>query len=57
MENKYIIYHIPGKKIGVTKDLYNRVTVQQGYEPGEYEVLDSSEDKCYGTNYYVSVPC
>jgi len=47
MENKYIIYHIPGKKIGVTKDLYNRVTVQQGYEPGEYEVLDSSDDILY----------
>ena len=40
----YYIYHIPGKKIGVTCDLNNRVTVQQGYEPGEYEVLESSED-------------
>ena len=41
---KYYLYHIPGKKIGVTCDLNNRVTVQQGYEPGEYEVLESSED-------------
>ena len=40
----YYIYHIPGKKIGVTCDLNNRVTVQQGYEPGEYEILESSED-------------
>ena len=40
----YYIYHIPGKKIGVTCDLKNRVTVQQGYEPGEYEILESSED-------------
>ena len=43
----YFIYHIPGKKIGVTCDLNNRVTVQQGYEPGEYEVLETSEDIDY----------
>tara|TARA_R110000824_G_scaffold197116_1_gene380492 strand:- start:133 stop:1098 length:966 start_codon:yes stop_codon:yes gene_type:complete len=35
----YYIYHIPGKKIGVTRDLEERVTKQQGYEPGEYEIL------------------
>jgi len=40
----YYLYHIPGKKIGVTCDLNNRVTVQQGYEPDEYEILESSED-------------
>ena len=40
----YYLYHIPGKKIGVTCDLNNRVTVQQGYEPDEYEVLESSQD-------------
>ena len=40
----YYIYHIPGKKIGVTCDLNNRVTVQQGYSPDEYEILESSED-------------
>ena len=40
----YYIYHIPGKKIGMTCDLYNRVTEQQGYEPHEYEVLTESED-------------
>ena len=43
----YYLYHIPGKKIGVTCDLNNRVTVQQGYEPGEYEVLESSKDIDY----------
>ncbi len=43
----YHIYHIPGKKIGVTCDLNNRVTVQQGYNPDEYEVLESSEDVDY----------
>tara|TARA_B110001454_G_scaffold171678_1_gene162557 strand:+ start:134 stop:1066 length:933 start_codon:yes stop_codon:yes gene_type:complete len=40
----YYIYHIPGKKIGLTCDLHNRVTQQQGYEPHEYEVLTESED-------------
>ena len=45
--NKYVIYHIPGKKIGVTNDLYNRVECQQGYEVGEYEVLESSDDIDY----------
>ena len=40
----YYLYHIPGKKIGVTRDLNDRVTKQQGYAPGEYEVLFSTED-------------
>tara|TARA_R100000655_G_scaffold2406_2_gene9492 strand:+ start:930 stop:1745 length:816 start_codon:yes stop_codon:yes gene_type:complete len=47
IEGKYIIYHIPGKKIGVTNDLYNRVELQQGYEVGEYEILESSDDIDY----------
>ena len=47
IDNKYVIYHIPGKKIGVTNDLYNRVEQQQGYEVGEYEVLESSDDINY----------
>ena len=40
----YYIYHIPGKKIGVTRDLNKRVTEQQGYEPHEYEVLEETDD-------------
>jgi len=40
----YNIYHIPGKKIGVTRNLNKRVTEQQGYAPGEYEVLFTSDD-------------
>jgi len=40
----YYLYHIPGKKIGVTCDLNNRVTKQQGYAPDEYEILEHSED-------------
>ena len=40
----YYIYHIPGKKIGVTRDLNKRVTEQQGYESHEYEILEETED-------------
>jgi len=40
----FYIYHIPGKKIGVTRNLNKRVTEQQGYAPGEYEVLFTSDD-------------
>ena len=47
MSKEYILYHIPGRKIGCTTDLYNRVTEQQGYEPGEYEVLEKSNDIDY----------
>ena len=40
----YSIYHIPGKKVGVTRDLNKRVTQQQGYTPDEYEVLFTGDD-------------
>ena len=43
----YTIYHIPGKKIGVTRNINKRVTEQQGYAPDEYEVLLTSEDINY----------
>jgi len=43
----YYLYHIPGKKIGVTRDLNSRVTEQQGYSPDEYEVLEQSTDIDY----------
>ena len=43
----YYLYHIPGKKIGVTRNLNNRVTLIQGYKKNEYEVLDQSEDIDY----------
>jgi len=46
----YYLYHIPGKKIGVTRDLNKRVTQVQGYKPGEYEVLESSTDIDYISN-------
>ena len=56
----YYLYHIPGKKVGVTTNLENRVHKQQGYYPGEYEIIEQSDDiefisegerimqKCYG---------
>ena len=43
----YYLYHIPGKKIGVTRNLNTRVTLMQGYKEGEYEVLEQSEDIDY----------
>lgn len=46
----YYLYHIFGKKIGVTCNLKDRLTRQQGYNRGEYEVLDSSEDIDYISN-------
>ena len=49
MENKtiYYLYHIPGKKVGVTRDLEERVTRQQGYCEGEYQVLEKSDNIDY----------
>ena len=43
----YYIYHIPGKKIGVTRDLKKRVEEQQGYEEGEYHILMKSDNIDY----------
>ena len=43
----YYIYHIPGKKIGVTRDLKNRVEKQQGYGPDEYNILMKSDNIDY----------
>ena len=43
----YYLYHIPGKKIGVTRDLISRVVDQQGYDLDEVEVLEQSTDINY----------
>jgi len=40
----YYLYHIPGKKIGVTRDLKERVERQQGYNEDEYTILMESND-------------
>ena len=43
----YYIYHIPGKKIGVTRDLKYRVEEQQGYSPDEYDIVMKSDNISY----------
>ena len=43
----YCIYHIPGKKIGVSKDPKYRVEKRQGYDEGDYEILEMSDDIDY----------
>lgn len=40
---KYYIYHIPGKKIGVTTKPIERVEKQQGYKDNEYEILFTTD--------------
>jgi len=53
-ENKqktFYIYHIFGKKIGVTTNLKSRVEDQQGYGPGEYEVLAIRTDISEAAKY------
>ena len=40
----YYLYHIPGKKIGITKDLKKRVEEQQGYYEGEYDIILQTDD-------------
>tara|TARA_R100000900_G_scaffold125134_1_gene99703 strand:- start:16 stop:864 length:849 start_codon:yes stop_codon:yes gene_type:complete len=40
----YYLYHIPGKKIGITTNLKKRVEEQQGYSEGEYDIILSTED-------------
>jgi NTP pyrophosphatase (non-canonical NTP hydrolase) len=40
----YYLYHIPGKKIGITTNLKNRVEDQQGYEEDEYDVIMKTDD-------------
>ena len=46
-EMTYYLYHIPGKKIGVTRNLISRVVDQQGYDLDEVEVLEQSTDIDY----------
>jgi len=41
---KYKVYHILGKKIGCTKNIKKRVEKEQGYKPGEYEILFETDD-------------
>tara|TARA_R100000951_G_scaffold104230_1_gene97301 strand:- start:376 stop:1242 length:867 start_codon:yes stop_codon:yes gene_type:complete len=41
---KYKVYHILGKKIGCTKNIKKRVEQEQGYKPGEYEILFETDN-------------
>ena len=43
-ETTYYIYHIPGKKIGVTTCPETRVEKVQGYQKGEYNILHTTND-------------
>ena len=43
----YYLYHIPGKKIGVTRDLKYRVEEQQGYNTDENDVVKKSDNINY----------
>ena len=43
-KGKYKVYHILGKKIGCTKNIKKRVEQEQGYKPGEYEILFETDD-------------
>lgn len=43
----YYIYHVFGKKIGVTRNPTERITIKQGYDKGEFEILEISADLNY----------
>ena len=50
----YYLYHIPGKKVGVTRDLQKRVIEQQGYDYHEFEILLESEDIDFISNMEIA---
>ena len=50
----YYLYHIPGKKVGVTTNLEERVHKQQGYYPGEYEIICHSK---FSLSLYICKLC
>ena len=51
----YYLYHIPGKKIGVTRDLKERVENQQGYNEDEYVILAESKDITFISNLEINM--
>ena len=50
----YYLYHIPGKKVGITRDLKKRVIKQQGYDYHEFEVLLESDDIDFISNMEIA---
>ena len=51
----YYLYHVPGKKIGVTCNLKHRVEEQQGYHFSEYEVLLQTDDIDFVSNMEIAL--
>jgi len=51
----YYLYHIPGKKIGVTNDVESRVINQQGYGWDEFEILAMDDDISYISDLELSM--
>jgi len=43
-KGKYKVYHILGKKIGCTTNIQKRVVEEQGFKPGEYDILFETDD-------------
>ena len=37
-DKRYYIYHVPGKKIGMTSNINKRVVEEQGYADSEFEI-------------------
>lgn len=50
-DKRYYIYHVFGKKIGMTTNIQRRVIDEQGYSTSEFEVLLSSPDMEIASNY------
>jgi NTP pyrophosphatase (non-canonical NTP hydrolase) len=51
----YFLYHIPGKKIGMTTNLRKRVEEQQGYESHEYDIILSTDDIAIASEAEISL--
>jgi NTP pyrophosphatase (non-canonical NTP hydrolase) len=43
-KGKYKVYHILGKKVGCTTNIQKRVVEEQGFKPGEYDILFETDD-------------
>ena len=50
-DKRYYIYHVFGKKIGMTTNIQRRVIDEQGYDTSEFEILLSSPDMEIASNY------
>ena len=55
MKRTYWVYHIPGKKIGMTRNLRKRVEEQQGYQSHEYDIILSTDDIAIASEAEISL--